>query len=619
MKLSVVVPVWNPGPNLERCMRSLLLEQTMPVADYEVVLVDDGSTDGTGARLDDLAREYGDRLRVIHIPASGWPGKPRNVGIDAARGEYVHLVDNDDTLPPYALQALHEVAVATDADVVLGRPASDFRGLNHSIYRRDIRGGTLAEHPELTETLTPHKMFRREFLARHHIRFPEGPVPLEDQMFVMRAYLWAKSISMLTDRPYYFYLRRIGSGRNAGDRPIDPVLQCAAVEQVLDEVQASKPEPGLRDRLFRRFYRINLLARLSEQAMIDYDDESRRVLIEEIRRVVTARFPAGVNTGAGAAHRTQGQLLLAVDMPALVSLAAEYLRIGVRAGADSLRWHHNALCLDIDGELQWAGEPLRCEPDGDGWLLPAALAPGVPAEDRRLDVERDEPDVELSLASRNTSAAFGIVEGLRLWVDVAGLVRLGGTVAIDPMTAMAGNPLADGLWDLVLRVRFAGWNRACAVRLTNPPDALALPFLDPDARTVSPFLTGSTGAIALDVGQWANSLAQQVAPTCAVASSGRDTLEFSATVVSAARTPPTVQLLLEPIGGTRGSVIECTGRLHPRPGGTIARLDVPGLARDGSWRAWLSFVGEHAATAPPVLLPWRIRQGRSTDRRRVGR
>ena len=132
---------------------------------------------------------------------------------------------------------MYEAGLAADADVVLGRPASDFRGLNHSIYRRTIPSCVLTDFPDLTETLTPHKMFRREFLLEHGIRFPEGPVPLEDQMFVMRAYLHAKAISVLSDRPYYFYLRRIGSGRNAGDRRIDPVLQCAATEQVIDIVE----------------------------------------------------------------------------------------------------------------------------------------------------------------------------------------------------------------------------------------------------------------------------------------------------------------------------------------------------------------------------------------------
>ena len=62
-----------------------------------MIFVDDGSTDGTRRRLDALAAEH-DHVRVEHIPNSGWPGRPRNVGLDLARGEFVYFVDNDDWL-----------------------------------------------------------------------------------------------------------------------------------------------------------------------------------------------------------------------------------------------------------------------------------------------------------------------------------------------------------------------------------------------------------------------------------------------------------------------------------------------------------------------------------------
>ena len=62
-----------------------MLDQSLPDDGYEAIFVDDGSTDGTGERLDALAAEH-DQLRVEHIPNSGWPGRPRNVGTDLAAG-----------------------------------------------------------------------------------------------------------------------------------------------------------------------------------------------------------------------------------------------------------------------------------------------------------------------------------------------------------------------------------------------------------------------------------------------------------------------------------------------------------------------------------------------------
>src|SRR5919205_265381 len=91
-------------------LRSIVHDQTLPADEYEAIFVDDGSTDDTPARLDALAAEH-PHVRVEHIPNSGWPGKPRNVGIELARGEFVYFVDNDDWLGREALERLYSRAV----------------------------------------------------------------------------------------------------------------------------------------------------------------------------------------------------------------------------------------------------------------------------------------------------------------------------------------------------------------------------------------------------------------------------------------------------------------------------------------------------------------------------
>src|SRR3954471_10281856 len=118
IKLSVVVPVYNPGTYIEPCIRSIL-EQSLPVDEYEAIFVDDGSTDETPARLDALAEQHAN-FRVLPLPISGLPGSPRNVGIDNARGKFVYFVDNDDWLGPEALKRLYDFAVANSSDVVVG-------------------------------------------------------------------------------------------------------------------------------------------------------------------------------------------------------------------------------------------------------------------------------------------------------------------------------------------------------------------------------------------------------------------------------------------------------------------------------------------------------------------
>ncbi|MEA2468447.1 MAG: poly(ribitol-phosphate) beta-N-acetylglucosaminyltransferase, partial [Thermoleophilaceae bacterium] len=135
LKVSAIVPVYNPGEHIDRCIESLV-GQSLPTDEYEVIFVDDGSTDGTGARLDALAAEH-PHVRVEHIPNSGWPGKPRNVGIEMARGEFVYFVDNDDYVGRQALERLYDRALETGADVVMGKVVGRGKYVPRAIFRKN--------------------------------------------------------------------------------------------------------------------------------------------------------------------------------------------------------------------------------------------------------------------------------------------------------------------------------------------------------------------------------------------------------------------------------------------------------------------------------------------------
>lgn len=596
MRVSVVVPVWNPGPNLSRCTDSIL-GQTMPAVDYELIFVDDGSTDGTGRRLDELAAAQPGRVRVEHIPNSGWPGRPRNVGLDLARGEYVHFVDNDDVLPAHALTELYAAAVEDGADVAFGRSASDFRGLDHRLYRTTLRATTLAEHPELANTLTPHKMFRREFLHRHGIRFPEGRIPLEDQFVVLPAFLHARSITVLADRTYYRYLRRIGSGRNAGDRPVDIEELLHAVGRLLDIVDAGPADEQLRIRLLHRFLRTNLLVRLTEAAAAGYDDATFALLITQIGEVVRDRIDSAAVQSLQTTDRAVAALLADRDAPALRSTAAAYRTVSLSHPVCVPRWSAGRLHLDVDAHLQADGEPLRCEAHDGGWALPEKRAPGTAPAERALDDAHDRPDYEVSVVSRADTSAFGIRSGLQAGVEPDGTVRVRGTVNVDPDHAFGGEPLADGLWDVRLWVRLAGFERAAAFVLDENA-GLGTAWITADGTVVVWTTRASWRPLQLDVGQWRTNFTNLAAKTMSL-----DTDEATCVCISieagCGAAGAQAELLGEPVD-VSCSLWAARSTLESADTAGWAGFTAP--AGNGAWKLWLRLADDGAR--PAVRLPY---------------
>lgn len=171
MKLSVIIPLYNNAASLPACINSLAL-QGIDREEYEVIIVDDGSTDNSLAIAREIATRW-DNMRVIHQDNKG-SGESRNLGMDEAKGEYIHFVDADDQVMPGAYRFLFDNTLMHSPDIVYFDFGKNIYTENYSIDGRVVYSGSIRDYIK-NNHVRPYawiKFHRRDFLLKNHLRFP---------------------------------------------------------------------------------------------------------------------------------------------------------------------------------------------------------------------------------------------------------------------------------------------------------------------------------------------------------------------------------------------------------------------------------------------------------------
>ncbi|MEA2450872.1 MAG: poly(ribitol-phosphate) beta-N-acetylglucosaminyltransferase [Thermoleophilaceae bacterium] len=468
IKVSVVVPVYNPGHNIDRCIATLV-DQSLPKDEYEVIFVDDGSTDETPARLDELAREH-EHVRVEHIPNSGWPGRPRNLGIDMANGEYVYFVDNDDHLGEEALERLYARATELDSDVVVGKIVGRGKHVPRAVFTQNRDSVDLGWRP-LVRLLTPHKLFRKSLLDEHGIRFPEGRRRLEDHVFVMHAYFHARKVSILADYPCYYWVLHRGEETNASYSRFDAKGYYANVREVLDlVVEHTEPGPG-RDRLLAHWYRGKMLGRVGGRWWPHRSPEFRRELFDEVSKLARERYGPESDEYLARHLRVRSYLLREGSFETLSRLAFWEAELRADVTIDP-RWEDDGtLVLAFEARMVGRGDkPLLFERRGERlfWAPPEELRGELP--DDLLDWTDAIPNATLHTiirAKRDETDFVLPTRYVREIDDVKGgaTVVLRGEARVEPGRAAAGAKPRAGRWELLGQLTICGFTAMSKPRL----------------------------------------------------------------------------------------------------------------------------------------------------------
>lgn len=238
--VSVIVPVYNTEQYLPDFLESLV-SQDLPADKFEIIAVNDGSTDDSGNILNRFAQQHSN-ITVIHQENSGWAGKPRNVGLSKATGQFVFFADSDDLVSPESLRRMCDFALQNQLDVVLPKAIGiDGRKQTSSIYAKT----QLAISPVTAlKTMTPQKMVLRSLIEKNSLRFAEEPVRLEDGMFMVACYLLARRIGVAADYEYYS-LRARADGSNISFRPIDPQSYTDSISKIATIIAEHGSDPTL--------------------------------------------------------------------------------------------------------------------------------------------------------------------------------------------------------------------------------------------------------------------------------------------------------------------------------------------------------------------------------------
>ena len=460
VKVSVIVSIHNPAESADACLRSVL-EQTLPAESYEVIFVDDGSTDGTAQRLDTVAAGRRN-VRVLHLPRSGSPMRGRNLGIAAARGTYLYLMGQSDRLERDALAHMYAKAVETDADVLVGRlvrggaPLSAFQA---GQARADIM------RDRLLSLLTPHKLYRRAFLAEHALTFAVPGGRVAEQAFALQAYLLAKVIAITAEQ----VCCHLGEPETVEENPRAVVAEVRAMLALID---AHTQQGRQRTRMHAHWLRTAVLRPFLSLRFAN-SSVDRGAVFSLYRTLVLESFPPEIDRFLPVPLRVVASQLRAGRLDQIIMYANASRRIELRADLGEVRWQEGVLLLGLGVEIyDGDGHPVtfRAEPGRVLWH-PPRLLDGSLLPDDTLDVTAAIEKARLEVYIRNAET------GVTHFVPVVGQVallregpcerlRIEGQARLDITTAAMGGPLGSGQWEVHVRMYGGAHHARARVRRT---------------------------------------------------------------------------------------------------------------------------------------------------------
>ncbi|MEI5103297.1 glycosyltransferase family 2 protein [Streptomyces sp. PmtG] len=445
--VTITVIVYNDAERLPRAVASLLAQTHRAI---EIVISDDHSTDET-PRVARALAALDPRVTYLRLPEnSGGCSAPRNRAIDIARAPYLMFLDSDDELPERAVELLLAAHAEREADFTMGAvervrvdTGRTSTWMPHLVAEHRTVEGIASEPALFFEHLSTSKMYRKSFLDRNGLRFPEG-IHYEDQLFSAQAYCLAKAFTVIPEPVYRWYIEPYGARSSASisnqRHKLTNVRDRVHVQGLIDDFLLSGGHAALREAKDYKFLKHDFRMYAGD---LPYRDEEWLEGFADIMNPYLAGLSQDAYERLPRAERVVLQLVRDRRLPE-ARLAARGLGHGVA--------------------------PRAVTPDPDGRLYWGTRVPESPAARRELDVTdlgldtRPFPSAQFRHEITRVERAPGAALRLRVRTYDPGLRLPVGPQAASLVVAPAGrrlttrfrlDPVRPGVFDGEVRLDLA--------------------------------------------------------------------------------------------------------------------------------------------------------------------
>lgn len=274
MKVSVIIPVYNTEEYLRKCLDSAL-NQTLE--DIEIIVVDDGSTDGSADIIKEYAEKHPEKIKAFY-KENGGQASARNLALCHATGEFLGFIDSDDWISPEMYEEMYELAKKENTDIVICDMVDHYP--THEVYyNSSVFTNKFSVSPSAC-----NKIFRREFVG--DITFPVG-LWYEDFEFTTKNLMLTDNISVIHKDFYHCHRREVSTMSNNNSEKNLNILK------VFDNLFEFVKENGLEEKyadtleyLYIDHVMFSTISRVDQQK-----NKNKKAVIKELRKAFNARYP----------------------------------------------------------------------------------------------------------------------------------------------------------------------------------------------------------------------------------------------------------------------------------------------------------------------------------------